>query len=517
MGYVTSVVTALVAVMMVSLVAGDVQTDLTNAKALWMSYEFTASSNTNSDDTSLSYGFTYSRSCFCWPMEIMGPNKVWVANDANILQVQTQFGEPIVDEDIINTILTIDELFDKTQTAINNNAASIEVTYDTTYGYPTSITIDYDEMIADEEYMLTIDNFAPYSLWMNDFESNVDIWDEFIKTGTTSTSTSTRNLMMRRKLLHEPGVSSYTYTYERMRFCLEEYLGPFIVEVDVSDDGNGNIIESVTKVTNTFNNEVDDSTNTKWNVPTIADLHAIIHEAFESNPTPAHEVNVVYDDEHGYPTSISIDYVEMMADEEFYANIKDVKFEMSSTTEHNNEEEEQEEEVVNPPPPVVTNTENSDTCSDDIKLIFQNPSGASDLMYDVPPIEIISQYTTTVTFRVVQGWKTSSDTETSTVESIYVECEDSIKNGQVECLGVNNVAFEEQVTSQVFTAECYHQVPIAIVTLYVSDRTFEDALLGTPIDDIVQVPKCCEPTPSTDSIGSTIQYVFELWCVTQCD
>ena len=46
---------------------------------------------------------------------------------------------------------TIDGLFDFIQEAINRNAESIQVTYDPTYAYPTSVSIDYIKQAVDEE------------------------------------------------------------------------------------------------------------------------------------------------------------------------------------------------------------------------------------------------------------------------------------------------------------------------------------------------------------------------------
>merc|ERR1712187_81012 len=50
---------------------------------------------------------------------------------------------------------TLDKLFTIIQDAINANAFRVSVEYDEEHGYPTSIAIDYDEMIADEEFFVT--------------------------------------------------------------------------------------------------------------------------------------------------------------------------------------------------------------------------------------------------------------------------------------------------------------------------------------------------------------------------
>ena len=50
---------------------------------------------------------------------------------------------------------TLDGLFANIQDGINANAFRVSVTYDEQYGYPKSIGIDYEEMMADEEYFVT--------------------------------------------------------------------------------------------------------------------------------------------------------------------------------------------------------------------------------------------------------------------------------------------------------------------------------------------------------------------------
>ena len=55
----------------------------------------------------------------------------------------------------------IDDLFTLIQDAITNDAARIEVSYNETYGYPTSLFIDHDERMADEETSFAISSFTP--------------------------------------------------------------------------------------------------------------------------------------------------------------------------------------------------------------------------------------------------------------------------------------------------------------------------------------------------------------------
>jgi len=56
-------------------------------------------------------------------------------------------------------LITIEGYFDLIEDAINSNVASLEVEYHPQKGYPTTINIDYNELIADEEKYYTIKVF----------------------------------------------------------------------------------------------------------------------------------------------------------------------------------------------------------------------------------------------------------------------------------------------------------------------------------------------------------------------
>jgi hypothetical protein len=52
-----------------------------------------------------------------------------------------------------DTMSTIDDLFSRIQDAIDLSAFSVQVSYDKTTGYPVDIYIDYDDRIADHEWI----------------------------------------------------------------------------------------------------------------------------------------------------------------------------------------------------------------------------------------------------------------------------------------------------------------------------------------------------------------------------
>ncbi len=55
--------------------------------------------------------------------------------------------------------LSIDELFNTIEQALDNNAAEVRVEYNATTGIPESIFVDQSQLIADEELFLSTRNF----------------------------------------------------------------------------------------------------------------------------------------------------------------------------------------------------------------------------------------------------------------------------------------------------------------------------------------------------------------------
>ncbi|MCB1100407.1 MAG: hypothetical protein KDN22_32885 [Verrucomicrobiae bacterium] len=58
-------------------------------------------------------------------------------------------------------LLTIDGWFEKIAAARTNDAETIDVTWDSDFGFPASGFIDFSALIADEEQSWTIDSFSP--------------------------------------------------------------------------------------------------------------------------------------------------------------------------------------------------------------------------------------------------------------------------------------------------------------------------------------------------------------------
>ena len=92
-----------------------------------------------------SYSCTFQISCFCI-REATLPKRVQVIN-GKVVKVD---GAPYDDEEHWG-IQTIDQLFDMIAQAVKDKVHSLDVQYNLVKGYPSSVYIDRDEMIADEE------------------------------------------------------------------------------------------------------------------------------------------------------------------------------------------------------------------------------------------------------------------------------------------------------------------------------------------------------------------------------
>jgi hypothetical protein len=103
------------------------------------------------------YHYTLSNSCFCIP-EARGPVVIEVRNGETVSITSVATGES-VDPRFFKQYSTIPKLFNVIQDAIQRQASSLNVQYNSRYGYPTQIDIDYNSQIADEEIFLRIENF----------------------------------------------------------------------------------------------------------------------------------------------------------------------------------------------------------------------------------------------------------------------------------------------------------------------------------------------------------------------
>lgn len=107
----------------------------------------------------IGYTYTLQRNCFCAP-EYRAPIDIRVYNGLVQEATTRPFSRPLPAERR-SEALTVEGLFGLIREAINRNASSIAVNYESYYGYPVNISIDYDTRIADEELAITTSNFRP--------------------------------------------------------------------------------------------------------------------------------------------------------------------------------------------------------------------------------------------------------------------------------------------------------------------------------------------------------------------
>ncbi len=77
------------------------------------------------------------------------------------ISVRFLSGERAVSPERFESCDTMDELFDKLESAAENNAVRQEQTFDSDFGYPVSAYIDYELRVVDEEYGFTVSDFSP--------------------------------------------------------------------------------------------------------------------------------------------------------------------------------------------------------------------------------------------------------------------------------------------------------------------------------------------------------------------
>ena len=126
-------------------VLGPQQDDLSAARARWA-----VAGPEN-------YLFELQRSCFCGP-DFLRAVEIQVQSGAVFSAIYVDTQEPI--DEPLNTVPTIEDLFDEIQDAIDREAFRLDVVYSEDLGYPLSVSIDFSEMIADEEQSFQVRNFG---------------------------------------------------------------------------------------------------------------------------------------------------------------------------------------------------------------------------------------------------------------------------------------------------------------------------------------------------------------------
>lgn len=117
--------------------------DLTGARMQWDRSEPEA------------YAYTVRRYCFC----AGGPVYV-IANRDSVVSAEADAGSRGFQGGIPDKqAYSIDSLFAEVQSVAGRNFHSRSFSFDATYGFPDSVAIDFELLLADEEYSLVIDGF----------------------------------------------------------------------------------------------------------------------------------------------------------------------------------------------------------------------------------------------------------------------------------------------------------------------------------------------------------------------
>jgi hypothetical protein len=108
--------------------------------------------------TPVAYSFVWARGCEC-PTEVTRPTEITVSSNQIASAVYADDRTPVA-EQFRGLLRTVDGVFDDIQSAIDRHAASIDLRFDATRGYPTLVFVDYDRGIADEELSIQLSNLT---------------------------------------------------------------------------------------------------------------------------------------------------------------------------------------------------------------------------------------------------------------------------------------------------------------------------------------------------------------------
>ena len=111
-------------------------TSLDDAEARWKAHNLTK------------YSYTQRRSCFCVPQNY--PLTVQIDSLGNVASVRDARGTAIN----TSSVRTIAQMFADIRSLQSRADASVQVKYDSVYGYPRSIVADPIKNAADDEYSL---------------------------------------------------------------------------------------------------------------------------------------------------------------------------------------------------------------------------------------------------------------------------------------------------------------------------------------------------------------------------
>jgi len=248
----------------------NAQTYLTQAMTLWDSNDFD------------NYDFQYEHDCFCEAI-YHAPKLVSVRNN-QIVDVQFLENSELelpdeVPQDVMDQIMDVDGLFDKIQDAIDNKASEVTCTYDEKYGYPTSILLDKDSTVTDDEFRARI--------------TSIEIIQDNNPIDTTKKDyTKTQATLDSQKLVWaSQNLATYEFDYTRECSCLPEIQRSKYIQV----------VDNAISLALYSDDRSEVSANIIAGCPTIDGLFEIIQDAITDEND---EIVVTYNTPFGYPETI---------------------------------------------------------------------------------------------------------------------------------------------------------------------------------------------------------------------
>jgi hypothetical protein len=104
-----------------------------------------------------SYRYTLTIGCFC-PPGLRGPVEIEVI-DGRTIDVRFSAGAADVNREYFDRYDTIEDLFAVIEEALAQSPDSAGIGYDNRYGFPHSISFDFEQEVADDEISYTVENF----------------------------------------------------------------------------------------------------------------------------------------------------------------------------------------------------------------------------------------------------------------------------------------------------------------------------------------------------------------------
>lgn len=105
------------------------------------------------------YSMSFQRLCLFCSVEFLIPVRITVRGDTILELTNLDTGAP-VQQPAEGAFLTIEGVFDVIQGAINQNAAEIDVSYNSMFGYPADVNIDPSRSLFNDDSQFQIREFV---------------------------------------------------------------------------------------------------------------------------------------------------------------------------------------------------------------------------------------------------------------------------------------------------------------------------------------------------------------------